>query len=646
MRRNRDVSVTEEIEFTEPDAPLTEEQANIEGFVWAEFVDANKRDFADSLDWKIGKRLGCGVYGCVYESSGPWVVKITRDPTEGPAWRFIEELYADPEVGSLMGGFCRVSDVARLRPDVVIAPEHAGSRRMVVIEATPEDHPSTAAPVYAIQREAADPVFDEDDRYAGIVFVSKRTADELFLAPDDLRRLPIESDSDLGAIARRVEPPEVVEAVLEDAGGMLPMSMVWDLMSTDLDPAVRLRIHDLALVKVAVQDFWTSAGTYYDVSRAIERERDPQDVTEMRNQLNALAIKIRTITKAMAERPNASENMFGYTLGTTLWTAFNDGDFLPSDLHMFNIGWRDTALIGDSTLPLTLVVTDPGKAMTPWRPEIRDVDLKQILRRNGLDIDAHMNGVRATDFESRWCTLCGQEIDRTTSCRRCEEDMWEWAMAHTQKHMRANAAMVPARVRSRELYKYDPLLIERDLGTGAVIPESFVEMIEKRRLTDPGLPADPEERAEMREKGYRFDPATGEPLNPNAKKKKRRGPIYTAIVLDEPSKDSLLGWWEDNVGPLHQNIYAHHMTIQFGPSEEDVAATPLGDSGSLRVVGIAQDERGQAVVVEPSYPSTKALPHVTVAVAEGVKPVYSNELLARGYEEVDGPLLTGTILGQ
>jgi hypothetical protein len=88
------------------------------------------------------------------------------------------------------------------------------------------------------------------------------------------------------------------------------------------------------------------------------------------------------------------------------------------------------------------------------------------------------------------------------------------------------------------------------------------------------------------------------------------------------------------------------MTVQFGPSEEDVAATPIGEPGTLRVVGIAADEKGQAVLVEPSYPSTNPMPHVTVAVAEGVKPVYSNELLKRGYEEVDGPLLTGTIVGQ
>jgi hypothetical protein len=68
-------------------------------------------------------------------------------------------------------------------------------------------------------------------------------------------------------------------------------------------------------------------------------------------------------------------------------------------------------------------------------------------------------------------------------------------------------------------------------------------MMAKRRLTDPGLPADPEERAEMRGKGYRFDPATGEPLHPNAGQPTFRGrpppegPFYhgttTALEIGE-----------------------------------------------------------------------------------------------------------------
>lgn len=424
MRRNREeVSATEEIALTEPEAPLTEEERNLEGFVWAEFVDSNKRDFAESLGWDIGKQLGCGVFGCVYESSGPWVVKITRDPSEGPAWAFIDDLFADPELSHLMGGFCRVKEVARLRPDVIVARQRG---RAVVVEATPEDEPNSVAPVYAIQREAASPVFDADDRYPGVVFIGERTADELFLSKEDLKVLDNDPERDF----EHGFP-----------GKMLPMSMVWALMSTPmLDPDVQLRVHDLSVLKVAITDFWQAASSYYDLSVKIAAEWDPLEVSELQADLNRLAIEIRKLTSAMAERPNGSENMFGYVLGTTLWTAFEDADFLPSDMHMFNIGWREHARIGDSTLPLTVVVSDPGKAITPWRPDIREVDLKQMLRRNGFDIDAHLKGVRANQPGSYWCTLCGEQTDRMTSCRRCEEELWAWAMQHTQRHVARRAS--------------------------------------------------------------------------------------------------------------------------------------------------------------------------------------------------------------
>ncbi len=78
-----------------------------------------------------------------------------------------------------------------------------------------------------------------------------------------------------------------------------------------------------------------------------------------------------------------------------------------------------------------------------------------------------------------------------------------------------------------------------------------------------------------------------------------------------------------------------------------MADFPLGLTVPLDVVGYKRDSRGQAVVVELQSATTKdasgmevqveppnvrgAVPHVTVSVAEGTKPVYSNELLESGY---------------
>jgi hypothetical protein len=121
--------------------------------------------------------------------------------------------------------------------------------------------------------------------------------------------------------------------------------------------------------------------------------------------------------------------------------------------------------------------------------------------------------------------------------------------------------------------------------------------------------------------------------------------LYTAVTLDHASRRALLQWWTSNVGPLLDRVVAHHMTLKFKPSPDEVARTPLGDKASLQVVGFAQDDKVQAVLVKPSVPSSNALPHVTVSVGPGGRPVMSNDLLARGYERVSGPRLTGVVEG-
>lgn len=118
---------------------------------------------------------------------------------------------------------------------------------------------------------------------------------------------------------------------------------------------------------------------------------------------------------------------------------------------------------------------------------------------------------------------------------------------------------------------------------------------------------------------------------------------YTAVVLNADSRAQLLAWAAANIGPAHVNLFAHHMTVKFQPSRVEVDALPIGQPATLRVVGFAADGKGQAVRVESSVPSTNAAPHVTVAVAEGTKPVYSNELLKGNVVAVDGPTLTGTV---
>jgi hypothetical protein len=116
--------------------------------------------------------------------------------------------------------------------------------------------------------------------------------------------------------------------------------------------------------------------------------------------------------------------------------------------------------------------------------------------------------------------------------------------------------------------------------------------------------------------------------------------IYSAVFIDRPNE--LIAWWRSNVGPLYPDVKAHHMTIVFRPkSVEDL---PLGSSCGLRVVGYAQDDNCQVVLVESDGPQSKnKFAHVTVALANGTKAKYSNELLSRGHVRVSGPTLSGTV---
>ena len=96
------------------------------------------------------------------------------------------------------------------------------------------------------------------------------------------------------------------------------------------------------------------------------------------------------------------------------------------------------------------------------------------------------------------------------------------------------------------------------------------------------------------------------------------------------------------MAPLLPVRHAHHVTLG-GARWLRSMGIPLGADVTLRVVGLAADDRGQAVLVESPVPSINRHPHVTVATARGVLPVYSNELLERGFSRVVGPELHGWI---
>ncbi len=110
-----------------------------------------------------------------------------------------------------------------------------------------------------------------------------------------------------------------------------------------------------------------------------------------------------------------------------------------------------------------------------------------------------------------------------------------------------------------------------------------------------------------------------------AKQKRMKG--YAALVLTDESAAILQGM------AVYETVHCHHLTLAFRPTQEEwdgAYAAIEGDTLELQVVGIASDDKGQAVLVElPEGIACKnAYPHVTISCAEGIKPKYSNELLA------------------
>ncbi|KKU50008.1 MAG: hypothetical protein A3H69_03020 [Candidatus Sungbacteria bacterium RIFCSPLOWO2_02_FULL_47_9] len=109
---------------------------------------------------------------------------------------------------------------------------------------------------------------------------------------------------------------------------------------------------------------------------------------------------------------------------------------------------------------------------------------------------------------------------------------------------------------------------------------------------------------------------------PETRQEKMEG--YLAAVLDEESKALLRAQFP----PKHSQEFYHHMTIAFRPSKEQYEkyAGNLDGELELNIVGYAEDDRGQAVIVETPL-SENSDPHITLSCAKGTSPVYSNELI-------------------
>lgn len=106
---------------------------------WVEQLLEKREAIERAVGMPLGHMLGCGHWGCVFESEHPWVVKLSIDPTEGPIWMKILSLVGEERYGE--GGFPEIRVVRRITPDIVVG----GRKRKV----------------WAIVREGIEPVFKE-----------------------------------------------------------------------------------------------------------------------------------------------------------------------------------------------------------------------------------------------------------------------------------------------------------------------------------------------------------------------------------------------------------------------------------------------------------------------------------------------------
>lgn len=143
---------------------------------WVEALLGKRSRIEGALGASLGDMLGCGHWGCVFVSEGPWVVKLSIDPTEGPIWSKIAGLVEDEHYGG--DGLVKLKSITRLTPDLVVG----GRKRKV----------------WAIVREGVEPVFREyrpkelGDRGRGTrTLTSKFTNDLLGYSKPQAWNLPV-----------------------------------------------------------------------------------------------------------------------------------------------------------------------------------------------------------------------------------------------------------------------------------------------------------------------------------------------------------------------------------------------------------------------------------------------------------------------
>ena len=123
----------------------------------------------------------------------------------------------------------------------------------------------------------------------------------------------------------------------------------------------------------------------------------------------------------------------------------------------------------------------------------------------------------------------------------------------------------------------------------------------------------------------------------NESEEKKEKILYSAVVLDEDSRDKVLALmrlWVDV--PEDWKRLAHHMTIVFKEGLPEELRDDLNEDVTLTVTSIGVSDDAIALGVE-GYPSNNPIPHITLAIPPDGKPVNSNEI--EDWREVEDEIL-------
>ena len=123
-----------------------------------------------------------------------------------------------------------------------------------------------------------------------------------------------------------------------------------------------------------------------------------------------------------------------------------------------------------------------------------------------------------------------------------------------------------------------------------------------------------------------------------------KAPPYVGVFLTPEAKKELL----KDFPPKHPEVQADHITLMFKPTLDQMKQLrdrfSMGQTVPIQITGYAEDDKAQALTVElpgDIREQSKEQPHITVSVAEGVSPSYSNELLRGVVGALDPKVYSG-----